>query len=250
LSALLTLAFLASFAVQSAPLVIDNFQVAQGPLLVGPGGGNPLDASSGASGLTTDLIGGFRNLEVTRTNGSQFGIASVSGGEFTFGMLTDNGYSRIIWDGDLNSSLNYALASIDLTGGVGRSAFRVRARSDIAGSVHLTVFSSATDYSTITFSLPGTGIAAPYTEFMLSFASLVQGAPSVVTTDLGLGAATALADVTNITAITLFIDGTSLAGLDAQFQLLEVADVPEPATFALVGCMLAGLSVLRRQRVR
>ncbi len=246
---LCALTFLVALSVQPAPLTIDNFQTAHPFLFAGPGGGNPLSADSGVSGLPTDIIGGARNLAVTRTSGVNIGLASISGGELTFGMVTDLGYSRIIWDGDLNSSLNYALAAVDLTGGGLRTRFHVRARSDLAGSVHLTVFSSATDYSSITFALPAAGIGASYTNLFPNFSSLVLGAPALVTSDLGLGAATAMADLTNITAITLHVDGTAIAGLDAQFQLVEVADnVPEPATFGLVGGMLFALALLHRRR--
>ena len=42
--------------------------------------------------------------------------------------------------------------------------------------------------------------------------------------------------------------GASSSGLDAQFQLLEVQDVPEPATFGLVGGMLIAAAFARRYR--
>jgi len=248
LLAAMTLMMLGGAWVQAAPLIIDNFQTNHPILFAGPGGGNPISSNSGVpGGAPGDILGDARNLKVTRTTGSSLGTAYVSGGELTVGMITDLGYSRIIWDGDLNSSLNYALA-VDLTGGGLRDRFHVRARSDLSGSVHLTVFTSATSYSSVTFSLPALGIAAPYSDYNLLFTSLTMGAPALVAADLGLGAATAMADLTNITAITLFVDGTAIAGLDAQFQIVEVASgVPEPATLGLVGGVLLGVSLLRRR---
>jgi hypothetical protein len=167
-------------------------------------------------------------------------------------MLTDNGYSRVIWDGDADAVLNFGLGGVDLTGAATRDRFRTQARSDIAGKVHLAVFTSATAYSFATFDLPAAGIAASYSNFAIPFASMAMGAPALLVSDLGLGVATSMADFTNVNAIAMFIDGTlpNPAGLDAQFTLLEVnSNVPEPATFGLVGAALAAASLLRRKRV-
>lgn len=233
-------------SVHAAPLTIDDFQTAQpGACIGGFPCNNP--SSSSNEGIAGSMLGGFRNIEVTRSGGSSFGIVTVASNTFIYGMVLDPGYGRIIWDGDLNSSLNYALASIDLTGGGTRDSFRIRAQSDLGGTIILTVFSSSTAFSSLSIALPTTGSA--YTDYIRNFGVLTPGAPTLVLTDLGLANTTTAADLNNITAITLFIDGTTVPQLDAQIQLLEVtAEIPEPGTYALISAGLLSLFALRRKR--
>lgn len=246
---LAALAFLTAAVTPAANLTIDNFAVGQ-PIQFASDAFVPVNNS--ASGGATDIIGGDRNIEVTRTSGDLPGMTAVNSGHFIFGLLDGNGYSRIIWDGDTDNLLSFGLGSADLTlGGSASARFRIHARSDIAGSAHLTVFTSATSYSSITFLLPANGFGVtPFTEFNLAFSSLVQGAPSLVQNSLAIGVATSMASMSNINAITLFIDGTApgSAALDAQIDFIQVSDVPEPATYALMAGGLFSLFALRRKR--
>jgi len=253
---LLALGVLSIGFVQAAPLTIDDFENGTGGVCVGIGFlGCPGDTYSvGLSG--SGIIGGNRNIELTRTTFTSGGFAQVSSGIFDFSLGSDNGFGRIIWDGGTNSTLDFGggdLGGVDLTGGGLRSAFRIGAKSDLPGQAYLTVFTSATDYSTITFALPGAGAGPsdPYTDLSLAFASMLSSAPALVRTNLGVAAALNPATLTNIHAITLFLDGTApgSAGLDARIQFLETPDdvtIPEPGASLLLGLGLVGVFALRR----
>lgn len=253
---LLALGVLGIGFVQAAPLTIDDFENGTGGVCVGIGfAGCPGNSYNiGLSGA--GIIGGARNVQLTRTTFTSGGFAQVDAGIFDFSLGSDNGYGRIIWDGDTNASLNFGsgdLGGIDLTGGGLRTAFRIGAKSDLPGLTYLTVFTSATDYSTITFALPGAGAGPgdPYTDLSLAFASMLSSAPALVRTNLGLAAALNPATLTNVHAIAFFLDGTAAgsAGLDARIQFLETPDdvnIPEPGTNLLLGLGLVGAFALRR----
>ena len=259
-SATLFLATLFATTLSAGPIVIDAFGTAQNQITVGPGtpGANPLSANGGIA--APDALGGARNIGLTRTTGN--GQDSVVVGQtpnlFEFSSAAaNNSVGRIIWDGDTNGTVNpTGLGGVNLTGGGTNTFLRLQARSDITGTLYITVFTSATSYSTVAITLPAAGFGAtPFTEYIIPFSSFTQGAPANVTSSsigFNLGAATGAANFSNVGAITLYVDGTggSSAGLDTQIRLLQADGVvtPEPVTLALAGAGLGLIGLLRRRK--
>ncbi len=252
---------LAAASLSAAPIVIDAFGTDQNQIQVGPGqpGNNPWTAGSGVA--APDAIGGSRNISITRVsgNGSDTADVGLTPGVFTLSTAAaNNSVGRIIWDGDTNSSVNpTGLGGRDLTDGGTNTFLRLQARSDITGTIYITIFTSATAYSTVAITLPALGFGAtPFTEYIIPFSSFTQGAPANVTSStigFNLGAASGSANFTNVGAITLFVDGTGAgsAGLDTQIRLLQAdgpPPVPEPVTLLLSGVGLGFIGLLRRRQ--
>ena len=258
-SSTLALAALLATTLSAAPVVIDTFASTQGLVSVGPGTqANPLSNDAGVS--SSSSLGGARNIGVTRVAGDGFDFVNVSTNLFEMNSAAaDNATGKIIWDGDTNGTVNAAtgLGGVDLTAGGLNTGLRLRARSDVTGTIYITIFTSATSYSTVALTLPGQGFGStPFTEFFLPFATFALGANATVTSN-GVGfnllTATGTANFTSVTAITLLVDGTgpNSAGLDTQIQLLQAdteSSVPEPMTLALAGAGLGVLGILRRRR--
>lgn len=257
-SATFFLATLFATTLSAGPIVIDGFGTDQSSIFVLPGGGNPSSSNSGVA--APDAVGGSRNVGITRVTGNDLDSANVglTPGIFTFSSAAaNNSVGRIIWDGDTNNSVNpTGLGGVDLTGGGTNTFLRLQARSDITGTLYITVFTSATSYSTVAITLPAGGFGAtPFTEYIIPFSSFTQGAPANVTSSsigFNLGAATGGVTFTNVGAITLFVDGTgsSSAGLDTQIRLLQADGIvtPEPITLALAGAGLGLMGLLRRRK--
>lgn len=246
IAALTVLTLVVAGVSSAALLTIDHFNTAQF-MGVGPGGGNPLTGNQGAA--DAGAVGGGRNVAFTRTAGTGFEFINVTSSILEFNLGSgDNGYGRVLWDGDTNNALNPTGLNVNVS--APNAMFRFDARSDIGGTGYLVVFSSATSYSYVSFNLPAQGFAVPFTTYTIPLASLLQGAPALVQTDLGLAAASSMANLSQVGAFALYFNGTApqSAGLDAQFEFLEITDVPEPATFGLVGSVLLAAGLLRRVR--
>lgn len=235
------LALLLPVAAAAAPITIDNLTISQGLTSVGPGipPSNPASNDAGVTGSTLNMIGGARNIQISRLGGDGQDSVRVSSNMFQLASFPDDVVTgQIIWDGGTDSAVNATgLGGIDLTDSGSNKLFRVMVRSDLAAPVTITVYTSATAFSTATFNLPALGFGAqPFTQVLVPFASFLQGGASA-------------ANFNSVGAITFFVDGSSVAGLDAQLQLIEAAaDVPEPATYSAVGLALMAGSLLWRKK--
>jgi hypothetical protein len=217
---------------RGAIVPVDTFD---GPLQVasvGFGGGNPVTVGVGIGGLPT-VVGGSRYVQVTRDSGALNDTVVVVGGVFSLLLGTDPGSGLIIWDGDTNSSVDSGLL-VDLTSGGTNWSLYTSLRSDLVAPITFTLY-SASGSSRVSFFSPGLGFGAtPFTNVNLPFTGFVI--------DSGAGV-----DFTAVTAITAFLDGSSVPGLDVEIDFVQ-GGVPEPATFALVGTVLLGIGLIRRKR--
>lgn len=150
---------LGSLGLTAAPILIDNFSTDQF-FGVGPGGANPISNSQGAS-TGANSIGGARNATITRLSGSNFNFINLSGGILEFNTAaSDTGTGLILWDGGTDNVNSFGLGNTDLTGSGTNDRFRLLVRSDLVAPVTIVVYTSATDYSTASFNLPGLALPA------------------------------------------------------------------------------------------
>lgn len=195
-----------------ADIIIDNFSEVQGRVTA-PGPATTSDFGVISSASPANVIGGHRYLRNTLTVGAlgQEVYSEVPiGGLFTNSYSdTSEGQSYIIWSGaDGNNTL--ALAANLCTASKFRVAFN---SSDHPTTVnfHLRVFTTNTDYSTITFQ-SGT----PPNVVELPFASF---------TDVGAGA-----DFCNVGRIEYLVD-TEADGQVALDYSLDYIDAPDELGF-------------------
>lgn len=234
----LSAVFLVGLRLHGAPIMIDSFNNTIHFASVGFAPGT-LSASSGTLTAGGESVGGARFFTITRTGdgNDSINVSSTLPGTFNFNLAAnDIGTGLIIWDGDSNSTIDHGL-SVDLTSGGLNAHIQTSVRSDLVAPVVVTVYSGAGNFSTFTFSSPGLGFAAtPYTVLNLAFAGFTVGG--------GSGA-----NFASVTAVTLFVDGSSTPGLDFQIDYIQASEIPEPATFAVIGLGLAGIGFagLRRR---
>lgn len=216
-------------------LTVDTFDVSQFDEILGSPAGPSTTSASGAG-----ILGGTRDMTLTTTAGLPFqSLASDANltlpSRFTHSQgSTIIGSTLLEWDGGAIGFDPTGLGGIDVTDGGLIDQIGIRVSSDdLPVDIKLTAFSSATDFSDFTLSLPG-GIFTD-TDFFINFADFVATG--------GTGA-----DFTNLGALQLFVDG-QIQGTDLIFDFIDSAVVPEPASlFGWMVCMItAGVFVYRRK---
>jgi hypothetical protein len=225
------------FAGSAAAVTIDNF--GDGTLnFVGPGG-TLNDQNLQSSGI---ILGGDREETITNASAAGGILAGVSAGDWSYGALNAMGSALIIWDGASGSFPGLdatGLGGIDFTEANAHNGIHFRiSTNDIAAPLVLTVYTDATNFSTLTVNTPGGIPSGPAFDLAVEFASFSIGG--------GTGA-----DFANVGAFTLFVDGLSEPQLDLTLDVIEtgvVATVPEPNTAALFAFGLVSLAALRRTR--
>jgi len=225
-------------------VMIDNFN---GPLNLNiPAlGGNPSGVSGGNSHAS--ILGGSRGISFSRTAGNGAESLNVDLGgtgilEFASGSF-DTVTAFMQWDGDTNpNSLNASgLGGFDLSQGGANNRLVITQHADRPtnltnfGAITITLYSGAGNASSLTMQTINTAFLGPFIEIEFPFAAFVatQGAG---------------ANLANIGAIELSINGNNAPGLDLAFDFLEARSIPEPATLLLVGAALVGAGLLRRRR--
>ena len=213
---------------EARAFLVDDFSADQTLLLFSPGGNL---ASSAAGG---GIAGLERDLELNRTSGT--GITMVaSGGALAYthiGIAAGDG--TMVWDGvdGLPAIDHTGLGGADFTdAGLSNEFAVVFLASDfVANGLTFTVYTDATNFSSLTADLP----AAAGT-LILPFASFVQG---------GVGPA----DFANVGALEVFIDGSAPSTINISLDTIQTVS-PEPSTFALLMGSLTVLAVARRRRM-
>ncbi len=180
-----------------------------------------------ATGLSPNVIGGERDLELEITNSGSSSSTTVGAAgasvdddlSFTFPTSADpvEATLKITWDGGTG------LGGVDITEGGGATAFSSEViATDAAFDFKLDVTDTSSNTSTSGFlNVPGIGMQT-----------------------LSFGAFTGSANFTSVDSITLTLRGQS----PADFQIDNVQTVPVPATLGLLGAGLIGLGVLSRRR--
>lgn len=207
-----------------AEIVIDSFVTPQTLELEFGGVGNVAGSVAAA-----EALGGERDASLTRVLGEDRAdlLINPTGDEL---MSCSAGNSlvswTVVWDGEDDSPLvdPDGLGGIDLTQGGANDALLIRAGSDLAAFVQVTVTGAAGGTTTAQLDLPG---VADLTDYHLPFAAF--DTPALLA-DAG--------------SVSLVLAGPQ--GLDAQIDDV-VATVPEPGGAAMVAaCALLVLGRARR----
>jgi hypothetical protein len=215
-----------AFVASGATVVVDNFNNTSmpGPLVV-----------FGAPATFTDpgvtgVIGGQRDILVSRTSGTGFILAFIGSGVLNFVSTANTaGFVNITYSGT-GSSFS---TPQDVTDGGNNLGFEFLITSATPGlSLFLTLNSAAgtsTSLTTITSSIAGGRIFVPFTS---------------LTPTIGSGA-----NLSSLTSIVLGVGDLTgnPVGTVANVDFLG-ATVPEPSTYALMGLGLISAAMLRRRK--
>lgn len=222
----------------NATLVIDDFTT-DGYSISDNTIGGVVQHSTPIASPTANIIGGYRDVFISKTvNASTGKVVSsdvdTTTGTFSFNQDNDTaGTASLRWDG-INSA-----AAVNTTGLMGvqladaASGFEFTVKDDASGSpyvVRISVWDMFSNLSTFTF--PATNTFGSYVPFFISFVN-----PGWV------GAA----DFNNVGALQVDFNITGTAKIDVDIGLRNVQAVPEPETLALVGLALLAVGVTRRK---
>lgn len=204
-----------------AAVNIDNFDLTAQSAVIS---GLPAGLTSKANVvLAPEAIGAEHDLYVTRTSAGAGSISAdvdltvdgflaYASGPFT------KGNALIEWDGvDMlaNSLAATGLGAVDLTQGGTNTGILIKASSDLGTTLVVKVYSSATNFSTATVTVPPDPSFTIVT-FFIPFTLFATGGGSGV-------------DFTHVGAVTLFIDG-SIAATDVFVDLIAATNQPGSGT--------------------
>jgi uncharacterized repeat protein (TIGR01451 family) len=212
LAATLVLLLLATPA-DAATVAIDDFSVAQGPYSLSA----PAQIGLTNGGVVSDagILGSERDIQTTLLNGAFNNIDVIAfGGQLSHSQgATVTATTLVVWDGadgDQTTIDPTGLGGVDLTDGGTQDALRVRlASADLGSTLIIEIFTDGANSSTATLSLAG---GALNQDFDVPYSSFVV--------NLGTGA-----DLTNVGAIALTIDGSAVAALDVIIELLQTTSL-------------------------
>ncbi|MFN7925226.1 MAG: PEP-CTERM sorting domain-containing protein [Bryobacteraceae bacterium] len=231
-------AALVAMQANAATVIIDSFTTTQSVTI--SGGSSPPNTTADTGVVTgAASAGGARNIMLTRTFGTGTDQSKVNSGaapnpdilEFSVA-ANDLVNLLVLYDGGTDNVNSQGL-NLNLQIAGSNPRFEFLSRSDLAGTVTLTIY-SGTGNASASFNLPALGFGAtPFTLSSIPYASFAG------------------VNFANVKAITLGIQGSS--GLDAQLDILQAKTddappgIPEPATLALTGAGIGALYLKRRR---
>jgi hypothetical protein len=212
-------------------LWIDRFETDQSTAVLTP----DTSASDEASG--TGMIGGERDITVTRTSG--VGVTAITSmGTFAYGHIAaSEGMGTLVWDGPDGSPILDAigLGGVDFTDGGLSSAISMSVLfDDFSAPLILTVYTDADNFSEATVMLPGGIPPDPQALLLVPFKNFTAVG--------GTGA-----DFTDVGAFSITIDGSSTPALDVEIDSIQTTSTPEPSPAALLTGGLVVLAWLGRR---
>ncbi len=223
---------LGSAPAMAAPVLIDNFNTSQSLTAMATG---PATNSNGVTGSTSDLIGGARLAQIAITSGMGSATFNVNNSNTGPGQANySNQFSvqsnlLLNWNGGTSDITSHTgLGGIDLTGGGTNSEILVSYSSDLGALGTVTVYS-------------GDGSSSSSRSWNFT------GGGTLDTANLGFGTFSGTADFTDVSAITLSVDGVS--NFDGMLDIISApgTNVPEPMTLSLLGFGLLGVGYVRRR---
>ena len=182
----------------------------------------------------------------TSSNSAKMNINGDIAGAFnlsTDAQTTANAFLK--WDGGVlnTATVGFGLGA-DLVTASSNDAFLLKYQTDNAGlfppttTILISVYTSATNFSTYSFTVPATGFQSGFRDFYATFSNFVAaGTGGGVNWNL-------------VNAITMNINAPpgSASGLDFVLDSFQAVSVPEPSTYLFVAAGLVGLCGLRRKQ--
>lgn len=197
----------------TATILIDNFGTLQGPVFrTAPGDvGVPI----GATIIGGGIIGTERDIRVdlisTTPAGSRITVSVASYNHSQDAGI--RGTSRCVWDGADGDGIainHTGLGGVDLTDSGAQDALEVHVISaDLMSTIVFEVFTDAGNSSSYLLNLVGGAFNDIY---VIPYASFI--------TNLGAGA-----DFTNVGAISMFVDGSTVPSLDVIVDLIQTTSL-------------------------
>jgi hypothetical protein len=181
--------------------------------------------SSTQSSSNASILGGERDVQATVTSntGTERLNIDVLDSQFSHSQGANAfGTSLLQWDGIDNGSItNSKRLTADFTdGGVSDKLLLVLVSADHAADLTYTLYDSLNNWASVGWPIAATNTPVNYFTPLASFTGI---------------------DLSQVTAMELFIDGSNIAALDVTIDLIGTTAAPEPGSMLLLGTGLLGV---------